>query len=71
MSSTVTAQVTIRHYGHGFTITANGDVCMRIPVSQLKIGDIIEESPSPSGQTCVVIRKLESCEVIPVKLVAD
>lgn len=69
MDNNLHVQVEVKHFGYGFTVTPNGNIQMRIPVKQLKDGDILIKY-SPCDETVIVERQLENVEVIAKKIIA-
>lgn len=62
-SNALNAQVKVKHFGYGFSVSKNGNIIMRMPVTELLQDDIVV-SYSPFDSTIEVERNLEKVQVI-------
>lgn len=62
-SNALNVQVKVKHFGYGFSVSKNGNIIMRIPVTELLQGDIVV-SYYPPASTVEVERRLEKVQVI-------
>lgn len=62
-SNVLNVQVKVQHFGYGFSVSRNGNIIMRIPVTELLQDDVVV-SYYPSDSTIEVERSLEKVQVI-------